>query len=94
MLKDKFSNKGNIGKVTTVTEKTFYKNTRMEIGFGQEIERNGNDIFFYKAGDTFSCSSIFAYNKKSKWGIVIMINHKNPDLMRELINTIYEQGLK
>jgi CubicO group peptidase (beta-lactamase class C family) len=93
LLKILLSNKGKIGKATSVTEKTFYKNTQKEIGFGQEIERNGNDTFFFKAGDTFSCSSIFAYDKKSNWGIVIMINHKNSDLIRELINTIYEQAL-
>lgn len=93
LLKILLTNKGEIGKATSITEKTFYKNTQMEIGFGQEIERNGNDTFFYKAGDTFSCSSIFAYDKNSNWGIVIMINHKNSDLIRELINTIYEQVL-
>ena len=94
MLKTLLSNKGKIGKATSTTEKTFYKNTQMEIGFGQEIERNGDDTFFYKAGDTFSCSSIFAYDKNSNWGIVIMVNHKNSDLIRELINTIYEQVLE
>jgi len=94
LLKSLLSNKGDIGKATSITEKTFYKNTQMEIGFGQEIERNGNDTFFYKAGDTFSCSSILAYDKKSNWGIVILINHKNSDLIRELINTIYVKVLK
>lgn len=94
LLETLLANKGNIGKATSITEKTFYKNTQMEIGFGQEIERNGNDTFFYKAGDTFSCSSIFAYDKKSNWGIVIMINHKNSDLIRELINTVYEHALR
>lgn len=93
LLKILLTNNRKIGKVTAITEKTFYKNTQMEIGFGQEIERNGEDTFFYKAGDTFSCSSIFAYDKKSNWGIVIMINQKNSDLIRELINTIYEQAL-
>jgi len=94
LLKTLLSNKGKIGKATAITEKTFYKNTQMEIGFGQEIERNGDDTFFYKAGDTFSCSSIFAYDKKSNWGIAILINHKNSDLIRELINTIYEEALE
>lgn len=94
LLKILLTNKGDIGKATSITEQTFYKNTQKEIGFGQEIERNGNDTFFYKAGDTFSCSSIFAYNKKSNWGIVIMINYKNSDLIRELINTIYERALR
>ncbi|MDY8135009.1 serine hydrolase domain-containing protein [Aquimarina sp. 2201CG5-10] len=94
LLKVLLSNKGKIGKATAITEKTFYKNTKMEIGFGQEIERNGDDTFFYKAGDTFSCSSIVAYDKKTNWAIVIMINQKNSDLIRELINTIYKQALR
>ena len=93
-LKVILSNKGNIGKATAITERTFYKNTQMEIGFGLEIERNGEDTFFYKTGDTFSCSSVFAYDKKSNWGLVILINQNNPDVIRELINTIYERALR
>ncbi|WP_261376883.1 serine hydrolase [Gillisia sp. Hel_I_86] len=92
-LKKLLSDEGKISQATGITEKTYFKNTQREIGFGQEIERNGDDTFFYKDGDTFSCSSIIAYDKKSDWGIVIMINQKNPDLIRELINTNYEQAI-
>ena len=92
-LKKLLSGEGKISQATEITEKTYFKNTKREIGFGQEIERNEDDIFFYKDGDTFSCSSIIAYNKKSEWGIVIMINQKNSNLIRELINTNYEQAL-
>lgn len=92
-LKKLMSNEGQISKATTITENTFYKNTQREIGFGQQVERNGNDTFFYKTGDTFSCSSILAYDKKSNWGIIILINQQNSDLIRDLINTNYEQAL-
>lgn len=92
-LQKLLSNEGEISKATAITERTYYKNTLREIGFGQEIERNGDDTFFYKDGDTFSCSSIIAYDKKSNWGIVILINQKNSELIRELINTNYEQAL-
>jgi CubicO group peptidase (beta-lactamase class C family) len=87
------SDTGDISKATQITETTFFKNTQREIGFGQEIERNGKDVFYHKTGDTFSCSSILAYDKKSKWGIIILINQHNSQLIRELINTIYEQAL-
>lgn len=93
-LEKLLSNEGKISKATSITENTYYKNTQREIGFGQEIERNGDDTFFYKDGDTFSCSSIVAYDKQSDWGLVIMINQKNSDLIRELINTNYEQALR
>ena len=92
-LKAILSNKGKIAKATSITERTFYKNTQMEIGFGQEIERNGEDVFFHKSGDTFACSSILAYNKKNNWGVIILINQHNSNLIRELINTIYKEVL-
>lgn len=93
LLKALLSNKGNMAMATEITERTFYKNTQREIGLGQQIERNGNDTFFYKTGDTFSGSSIIAYNKENDWGIIMLINQHNSDLIRELINTIYEQVL-
>ena len=93
-LKILLSNKGQISQATEVTENTFYKNTKREVGLGQEIERNGDDIFYYKTGDTFSGSSILAYDKKSNWGIVILINQHNSDLIRDLINTNYKQVLE
>lgn len=93
LIKSLLSKKGEISKASEITEGTFYKNTKMEIGLGEEIERNEGDTFFYKTGDTFSCSSILAYDKKNDWGIVIFINQHNSDLIRGLINTIYEQAL-
>ncbi len=94
LLKILLSNQGTTGKATSITEQTFYKNTQREIGFGQVIERNGSDTFFHKTGDTFSCSSILAYDKESNWGLIILINHKDFELIRTLINTIYEQALR
>lgn len=86
--------KGEISKTTTITEQTFFKNTRSEICFGQEVERNGDDFFFYKTGDTFACSSVIAYDKKTDWGIIILINQHNSNLIRDLILTNYEKALK
>lgn len=94
LLKVLLSNEGQISKATAITENTFYKNTQREVGLGQEIARSGDDTFFYKTGDTFSGSSILAYDKKSDWGIIILINQHNSDLIRDLINTNYEQVLE
>ncbi|TQD36947.1 serine hydrolase domain-containing protein [Haloflavibacter putidus] len=88
------SNNGKIANATKITEATYYQNTKREVGLGQEIARSKEDKFFYKTGDTFACSSIMAYNKKEDWGMVILINQHNSDLIRELFNTNYEQVLE
>ncbi|MCL6221002.1 serine hydrolase domain-containing protein [Zunongwangia pacifica] len=94
LLKILLTGKGQIGEATEITENTFYKNTQREVGLGQERARSGDDIFFYKTGDTFSGSSILAYDKKSNWGLIILINQHNSDLIRDLVNSNYEKVLK
>ncbi len=94
LLRILLTGKGQIGEATEITENTFYKNTKREVGLGQEIERSGDDIFFYKTGDTFSGSSILAYDKKSNWGLIILINQHNSDLIRDLVISNYEKVLK
>lgn len=93
-LKILLTNEGQIAAATDITENTFYKNTQREVGLGQELARSGDDIFFYKTGDTFSGSSIIAYDKRSNWGLIILINQHNSDLIRDLVNTNYEQVLE
>ncbi|WP_373056208.1 serine hydrolase domain-containing protein [Zunongwangia sp. H14] len=93
-LKILLADQSPISQATVITEKTFYKNTQREVALGQEIERNGEDTFFYKTGDTFSGSSILAYDKKNEWGIIILINQHNSDLIRDIINTNYEEVLE
>lgn len=93
LLKILIDKNNQISKASKITEKTFFKNTQREVALGREIERNGDDYFFYKTGDTFSCSSILAYDKKSDWGIIILINQHNSELIRNLINTNYIQAL-
>ncbi len=85
---------GKVSKATAITEKTFFKNTRSEICFGQEVERNGDDFFFYKTGDTFACSSIIAYDKQTDWGMIIIINQHNSNLIRDLSLSLYKEALK
>jgi CubicO group peptidase (beta-lactamase class C family) len=93
-LKVLLSNKGEISKASIIAENTFYKNTEREIGLGQQMERNGEDVFFYKTGNTMGCAAILAYDKKFNWGMIILLNHNSSNLMGELINTNYEQVLK
>ncbi len=94
LLKTILSNKGEISKATAITEMTFFKNTEREIGFGQQMERMADDVYFYKTGNTMGCATILAYDKKSNWGMVILLNHNNSRLIGELMDTNYEYVLK
>ena len=38
--------------------------------------------------------NLFPYDKKFEWGMVILVNQHNSDLIRDLINTNYEAVLK
>lgn len=80
-IKVLMSNNSQIAAATNLTERTFYKNTRREIDLGQEMERNNEDIFSSKTGNTFARCSILIYNKKFNWGIVILMNQHNSDLI-------------
>ena len=57
------------------------------MALGWEIEDN----FFQKDGDTFGNSSLIRYSHKNKVGIVILSNHQNGQLVRDLMTEIYNQ---
>lgn len=94
LLKSLLSNESKISKATLVSENTFYKNMLREIGLGLQIERSGDDVYFYKTGSTMACATILAYDKKTNWGMVILLNHSNSGLIADLINTSYDEVLK
>ncbi|WP_027388041.1 serine hydrolase domain-containing protein [Chryseobacterium gregarium] len=68
-----------------LTEKTYYEDTRKKIGLGWEI---GNG-FVEKDGDTFGNSSLIRYSPDHQVAIVVLSNHQNGKLVRDLMNEIY-----
>jgi len=93
LLKALLSNKGQIANAARIAENTYYKNTLREIGVGLQMERTEKDVYFYKTGNTMACSSILAYNPKTNWGMIILLNHNNSGIIGDLINTNYEAVL-
>lgn len=53
------------------------------------IKVSDNKIYL-KTGDTMGQSSIIAYNRTEKWGLVKFINERNSKLRNNLINSFYE----
>jgi len=84
------SDKSSISKASLISEKTFYKDDRIEIGLGMNIIRDNDQIIYAKTGDSMGQSSVMAYNRNAKWGIIIMMNERNSKLRNELFNSLYE----
>ncbi|WP_294324428.1 serine hydrolase [uncultured Chryseobacterium sp.] len=70
-----------------VTEKTYYEDSKRKLGLGWEM---GSD-FLEKDGDTFGNSSLIRYSVKNQIGMVVLSNHQNGRLVKNLMNRIYQQ---
>lgn len=79
-----------IGKAALLQEQTYFADQNMEIGLGQNIIRDEEHVVYAKTGDTLGQSSVMAYNRSEKWGLVIFMNQNNGRLRTQLFNQIYE----
>lgn len=73
-----------------IIEKTYFEDTRKKIGLGWEI---GSD-FIEKDGDTFGNSTFIRYSPRNQVAIVVLSNHQNGKLVRDLMNEIYTEITK
>lgn len=71
--------------VVNLTRRTYLENSAKRIGLGWEIK----DEYYEKDGDTFGNSCLIRYSNDKQIGIVILSNHQNGQLVRELMNEIY-----
>ena len=72
---------------TKLIEKTYYGDINRKIGLGWEL---GNDVI-EKDGDTFGNSTLIRYSPKRQIAIVILSNHQNGQLVRDLMTDIYNK---
>lgn len=77
----------NLADAVEITQETFYEDQEREIGLAWEIE----DDYFQKDGDTFGNSSLIRYSPENHTAIVILSNHQNGKLVRDLMNGIYDK---
>ncbi|NAS29874.1 serine hydrolase [Flavobacteriaceae bacterium R38] len=84
------SDKGHLSKASTIAENSYYKDANIEMGLGINIIRDGQQIIYAKTGDIMGQSSVIAYNRSKKWGLIIMINERNPSLRNALFNMVYD----
>lgn len=80
-------NKNVLSEAIAITQKSFYKDTDRNIGLGWEI---GNG-YYQKDGDTFGNSCLLRYSPAHKTAIVVLSNHQNGQLVRNIMNAVFER---
>ena len=73
-----------------IIEQTYYEDPNRKIGLGWEIGPH----YLQKDGDTFGNSSLMRYSNESQIGIVVLSNHQNGQLVRDIMDGIYGQLTK
>ncbi|KAF2510668.1 beta-lactamase family protein [Flavobacterium zhairuonense] len=93
-LKAVLNDKTQVGKAAIITEKTFYKDEKREMGLGTNIVTDDKNTIYMKSGDSMGQSSIICYNRAKNWGIIILLDQRNSKMRQDLLNVIYDTVLK
>lgn len=93
-LKVVLNDKTKVGQAAVIGEKIFYKDDKREIGLGLHISTDDQNTLYLKSGDSMGQSSVICYNRAKKWGIIILLDHRNSKMRQDLLNTIYDTVLK
>ncbi|WEK70415.1 MAG: serine hydrolase [Candidatus Chryseobacterium colombiense] len=93
-LKALLNKETTVGKAAIITEKIVYKDEKREMGLGLNIVTDDKNTIYMKSGDSMGQSSIICYNRKKKWGIIILLDQRNSKMRQDLLNKIYDTVLK
>ena len=93
-LKAVLNKETTIGKATLIMEKIFYKDEKREMGLGLNISTDEKETIYLKSGDSMGQCSILCYNRVQNWGIIILLNQRNPKMRQDLLNKIIDTVLK
>lgn len=83
-----------VGKAGILTEKIYYKDKNREMGLGLNLMIDEKNTVYLKSGDSMGQSSIIAYDRAKKWGIIILLDQRNSKMRQNLFNEIYDTVLK
>lgn len=75
---------------SVLSENHFYSKNGIKIGLGLSIIQDGENEFFFKTGDLLGQSSIISYDRKNNWGLIILINQRDSNLIKSLFSETYE----
>lgn len=93
-LKAVLNKETTIGEAALIMEKIFYKDEKREMGLGLNISTDEKETIYLKSGDSMGQCSILCYNRVQNWGIIILLNQRNPKMRQDLLNKIIDTVLK
>lgn len=79
-----------IREAVELTQLTYYHDLNKRIGLGWEI----SEEYFQKDGDTFGNSTLIRYSPKHDIAIVVLSNHQNGQLVRDIMDGVYDYLIK
>lgn len=89
-----YDSNNKLKKSIEISQNILYENSELKIAFGWHIFKiEDNDVYIME-GDTFGNSSIVAFDKKNKIGIVILANQQSHDLLEGIFDYIYKKSIK
>lgn len=93
-LKAVLNKETKVGIASIITEKIIYKDEKREMGLGLNIVTDDKNTIYMKSGDSMGQCSILCYNRVQNWGIILLLNQRNPKMRQDLLDKIYTEILK
>ncbi|MCU0471655.1 MAG: beta-lactamase family protein [Arcicella sp.] len=93
-LKSVLNKETKVGMASVMTEKIIYKDEKREMGLGLNIVTDDKNTIYMKSGDSMGQCSILCYNRVQSWGIILLLNQRNPKMRQDLLDKIYTEILK
>lgn len=93
-LKAVLNKETKVGMASIITEKIIYKDEKREMGLGLNIVTDDKNTIYMKSGDSMGQCSILCYNRVQNWGIILLLNQRNPKMRQDLLDKIYTEILK
>jgi CubicO group peptidase (beta-lactamase class C family) len=93
-LKAVLNKETKVGMASIMTEKIIYKDEKREMGLGLNIVTDDKNTIYMKSGDSMGQCSILCYNRVQNWGIILLLNQRNPKMRQDLLDKIYTEILK
>lgn len=72
------------------TRNVYYADEKMQVGLGWDIKEG----YYQKDGDTFGNSMHMRYNPAKQLAVVVLLNHQNGQLARDVVDFVYSRLIK
>ena len=79
--------KNQFGRAIRLSQEIFYQDKDLGVGLGWEMQNGHTE----KTGDTWGNSSMLSFNPASGTGVVVLCDHRDSQLVRDITTAVWEQ---